>query len=52
MTSTPEIRTPIITGLMRWCGALAVLAVLAPGVLRAEDSASIRRRWSNMALST
>ena len=36
MTSTPEIRAPIVTGLIRWFGALAVLAVLAPGVLRAE----------------
>ena len=36
MTFTPEIRTPIITGLMRWCGALAMFAVLAPGNLQAE----------------
>ncbi len=36
MTSTPEVRAPIVTGLMHWCGALAVLAVLTPGVPRAE----------------
>ena len=36
MTYTPETRAPITTRLMHWCGALAVLAVLTPGVLRAE----------------
>jgi lipid-binding SYLF domain-containing protein len=36
MTSTPENQLPIVTGLMRWCGALAVLAVLAPSNLQAE----------------
>ena len=36
MTSTPENRAPIVAELIRWFGALAVLAMLAPGVLRAE----------------
>ena len=36
MTSTPAFQAPLVTGLIRWCGALAVLAVLTPGVLRAE----------------
>ena len=36
MTSRPKFQAPIVTGLMRWCGALAVLAVLAPGNLQAE----------------
>ena len=36
MTSTIGIRAPIVTGLMRGCCALALLAVLAPGAPRAE----------------
>jgi lipid-binding SYLF domain-containing protein len=36
MTSIPESRAPIVTGLKRWCGALALLVVLAPGAPRVE----------------